>query len=72
MVRAAKTLLVGAAVTALLAVTPLSASARPTDELFSSKEACQKRVAQIVDGQTGAECKFEFFKWKWRLHVYGS
>ncbi|WP_143261616.1 hypothetical protein [Allokutzneria sp. NRRL B-24872] len=71
MVRAAKALLVGAAITGLLAVTPLSASAAPTGKYFSSFDACEKEARVIRDGIVGAECKFVFWKWKWQLHVYG-
>ena len=70
MVRAGKALLVGVAVTGLLAVTPLSASAYPTHRYFKSFDACEAEARKIRDGIAGAECKFEVFKWRWHLHAY--
>ncbi|MFG1627904.1 hypothetical protein [Kribbella sp. NPDC049227] len=54
---------------------PLTASAGPTNETFTTYDACEARAAQIRDGSTGAWCEYEFHAWPlsfYRLYVSGA
>lgn len=54
---------------------PLTASAGPTNEHFTTYAACEARAAQIRDGSTGAWCEYEFHAWPYslyRLYVSGA
>ncbi|MCP3803619.1 hypothetical protein NLX83_30540 [Allokutzneria sp. A3M-2-11 16] len=63
----------GAAVAGLLAGTPLSAFAGPTNEWFKTKSACEKRAAEIRDTANGAWCEYKKGKPRpWRLYISGS
>ena len=79
MTRVRRALVTGGAVaavaTGILVAAPVSASAAPTNETFSTYDACEARARVIRDGIVGAECKLEASGWPprfyWRLHVYG-
>ncbi len=61
-----------AASVALVAASPAYAGA--ANEYYYHWEDCNRRVQQIADGQTGAECIFEAVgggRYMWQLYTYG-
>ncbi|MFI5734135.1 hypothetical protein ACIA49_28730 [Kribbella sp. NPDC051587] len=58
-----------------LSIVAAPAYAGATNEFYYHWEDCNRRVQQLTDGQTGAECKFEAVgggRYLWHLYTYGT